>query len=64
MYRGDKPSLNVEGKVVILVDDGIATGSSAKAAVVALRKRYLTSLTSLARSFSRLLPTARPITRS
>jgi putative phosphoribosyl transferase len=41
MYRGDKPSLNVEGKVVILVDDGIATGSSAKAAVVALRKRYI-----------------------
>jgi putative phosphoribosyl transferase len=40
MYRGDKPSLNVEGKVVILVDDGIATGSSARAAIVALRKRH------------------------
>jgi putative phosphoribosyl transferase len=37
-YRGDRPSLNVEGKVVLLVDDGVATGSSMRAAIKALRQ--------------------------
>ena len=36
-YRGDRPPLRVEGRTVILVDDGIATGSTARAAVAALR---------------------------
>jgi putative phosphoribosyl transferase len=40
LYRGDKPPLNLEGKVVILVDDGVATGASAKAALLAIRKRH------------------------
>src|ERR1044072_8787243 len=32
-YRGDRPPLDVTGKIVILVDDGIATGASMLAAV-------------------------------
>jgi predicted phosphoribosyltransferase len=38
-YRGDRPASDVHGKVIILVDDGLATGSSMRAAVAALRKR-------------------------
>ena len=37
-YRGDLPSPQVRGKTVILVDDGIATGSTMIAAVAALRQ--------------------------
>lgn len=35
-YRAGRPPLDVAGKVVILVDDGLATGSSMRAAVRAL----------------------------
>ena len=38
-YRGDRPPLDVHGKTVILVDDGLATGSSMRAAVAGLRAR-------------------------
>jgi putative phosphoribosyl transferase len=38
VYRRGRPPLNVEGKLELLVDDGIATGSTMKAAVAALRK--------------------------
>jgi putative phosphoribosyl transferase len=38
-YRGDRPPVDVSGKTVILVDDGLATGASMRAAVVALRAR-------------------------
>jgi predicted phosphoribosyltransferase len=37
-YRDNLPFPNVRGKTVILVDDGIATGSTMMAAVAALRK--------------------------
>jgi putative phosphoribosyl transferase len=37
-YRGDLPAPEVRGKTVILVDDGIATGSTMMAAVAALRQ--------------------------
>jgi putative phosphoribosyl transferase len=37
-YRDDLPPPEVEGKTVILVDDGIATGSTMIAAVAALRQ--------------------------
>jgi len=36
-YRGDVPFPALKGKTVILVDDGLATGSSMRAAVAALR---------------------------
>jgi len=38
VYRGGRPPLNLEGKTVILVDDGIATGASTLAAITALRR--------------------------
>lgn len=38
-YRGDRPEPDVSGKTVILVDDGLATGASTRAAVIALRQR-------------------------
>ena len=37
-YRAGLPPLELEGKTVILVDDGVATGSSMLAAVSALRQ--------------------------
>jgi len=39
IYRGDRPPLEVRGRTVIVVDDGLATGSSMRAAVTALRQR-------------------------
>lgn len=39
VYRGDRPPTRVEGRTVIVVDDGIATGATMKAAVLALRSR-------------------------
>lgn len=38
-YRGDRPTPDVAGRTVILVDDGVATGSTLRAAVEALRQR-------------------------
>jgi predicted phosphoribosyltransferase len=37
-YRGDRPPPDVKGKVVILVDDGLATGSTMRAAAEALKR--------------------------
>ncbi|HYL12013.1 MAG TPA: phosphoribosyltransferase [Terriglobales bacterium] len=39
LYRGNRPPLELAHKTVILVDDGIATGSSILAAVSAIRRR-------------------------
>jgi putative phosphoribosyl transferase len=36
-FRGDRPPVSARGKTVLLVDDGLATGSSMRAAVQALR---------------------------
>src|ERR1700761_1873567 len=38
-YRGDRSPADVEGKCVLLVDDGVATGYTMRAAVAALRQR-------------------------
>jgi predicted phosphoribosyltransferase len=38
-YRGDRPPPDVRGRTVILVDDGLATGSTMRAAVAALRRQ-------------------------
>jgi putative phosphoribosyl transferase len=38
LYRGNRPPPDVHGKTVILVDDGLATGSTMLAAVEALRR--------------------------
>lgn len=37
LYRGSKPMVEVNGRTVIVVDDGIATGASMRAALLALR---------------------------
>jgi predicted phosphoribosyltransferase len=38
-YRDNRPPPDVQGKTVVLVDDGLATGSSMRAAVLAVRAR-------------------------
>ncbi|HEY2970934.1 MAG TPA: phosphoribosyltransferase [Pyrinomonadaceae bacterium] len=38
-YRGNRPEPTVRGKTVILVDDGLATGSTMRAAAAALRQQ-------------------------
>lgn len=38
VYRGDRPPIKIEGKVTLLIDDGIATGSSMRAGIKALRQ--------------------------
>ena len=38
VYRGDAPASEVAGRTIILVDDGIATGSTMLAAVAALKQ--------------------------
>jgi predicted phosphoribosyltransferase len=39
LYRDDRPAPDVRGRTVILVDDGLATGSTMRAAVAALRQQ-------------------------
>jgi putative phosphoribosyl transferase len=39
IYRGGRPPLDVYGKIVILIDDGLATGSTMRAAIEALREQ-------------------------
>lgn len=39
LYRGNRAFPNVTGKTIILVDDGIATGSTMKAAIAALQQK-------------------------
>ncbi|MFI5691788.1 phosphoribosyltransferase [Kribbella sp. NPDC051586] len=38
-YRGDRPPIDVRDRVVILVDDGLATGATMRAAVEAVRRQ-------------------------
>jgi predicted phosphoribosyltransferase len=37
-YRGDRPPADVRGRTIILIDDGLATGSTMRAAIAALKK--------------------------
>lgn len=38
LYRGERPHAAIQGRSVILVDDGIATGATIRAGIAALRK--------------------------
>lgn len=38
-YRGNRKPLDVSGKTIILVDDGLATGSTMRAAILSVRQR-------------------------
>jgi putative phosphoribosyl transferase len=40
LFRGDRPPIDITGKSVVLVDDGLATGSTMLAAIEAVRKRH------------------------
>ncbi|HET7637738.1 MAG TPA: phosphoribosyltransferase family protein, partial [Ktedonobacteraceae bacterium] len=40
LYRGDRPASEIHGRTIILVDDGIATGATMRAAVAAVRQRH------------------------
>lgn len=39
VYRSGRPALEVVGKTIILIDDGLATGASMRAAITALRQQ-------------------------
>ena len=38
-YRQGKPPLNVKGKIVLIIDDGIATGATVRAAISSAKKQ-------------------------
>jgi predicted phosphoribosyltransferase len=40
LYRGDRPPPDVADRTVILVDDGLATGATMRAAIHALRQQH------------------------
>jgi len=37
-YRGERPALDLHGRAVVLVDDGLATGSTMRVATIAARR--------------------------
>ncbi|WP_413174982.1 phosphoribosyltransferase [Anabaena azotica] len=43
-YRGDAPPIEVKNKAIILIDDGIATGSTIRAAIALLKQQQPASI--------------------
>ena len=41
IYRGNRSPIQVEGRIVILIDDGIATGSTMRVAIQLLRAQHV-----------------------
>lgn len=44
LYRGGKGLISLEGRIVLLVDDGVATGATMKAAIAALKQEKIVKL--------------------
>jgi putative phosphoribosyl transferase len=44
LYRGGAPIRKLDGKIIILVDDGVATGATMKAAIQTLKKEPIAKL--------------------
>jgi putative phosphoribosyl transferase len=44
LYRDNRPAISPRGRATILVDDGLATGSSMRAAAIAVRQRQPASI--------------------
>jgi predicted phosphoribosyltransferase len=44
LYRGERESVAVEGRTVVIVDDGLATGATMRAAVAAIRRLHPASI--------------------
>lgn len=44
LYRGDRPKPNISGSIVILIDDGLATGATMRAAVAAVKTKSPTKV--------------------
>jgi predicted phosphoribosyltransferase len=40
IYRGDRKRLDVSGQIVLLVDDGLATGATMRAAIIGLQQLH------------------------
>jgi putative phosphoribosyl transferase len=40
LYRGDRPAVSIRGRNAIIVDDGLATGSTMRAAVTSIRQQH------------------------
>lgn len=40
LYRGEAPPVQIAGRTVIVVDDGLATGATMRAAVMAIRQQH------------------------
>lgn len=38
-YRGNRPPIKFEGRIIIIIDDGLATGATMRAAIEALSKQ-------------------------
>jgi putative phosphoribosyl transferase len=39
LYRGNRPPLNFKNKIVIIVDDGVATGATLRAAITSVERQ-------------------------
>lgn len=44
LYRGDRPAPDPRGRTIVLVDDGLATGATMRAAAIAVRRQHPSGL--------------------